>query len=206
MIDCFALLDEPRRPWIDPEALKARFLLLSRHAHPDRVHNEAPPDKQAATLHYTDLNAAYTCLREPKARLRHLLELERGSRPREVQPVPPDTMDLFFEVGQLGRAADAFLSRRNRLDSPLLKAEVFEEGFEWREKINALEQRLAERVAVLDEELRTLNRDWETAAPLPDPARAQTLPLARLEEMYQLYGYLTRWRGQLQERLTQLSL
>ena len=115
-------------------------------------------------------------------------------------------MDLFFEVGQLGRAADAFLSRRNRLDSPLLKAEVFEEGFEWREKINALEQRLAERVAVLDEELRTLNRDWETAPPLPDPARAQALPLPRLEEMYQLYGYLTRWRGQLQERLTQLSL
>ena len=206
MTDRFALLTEPRRPWIDPETLKARFLSLSRDAHPDRVHKESASDKQAATLQYTDLNAAYTCLREPKARLRHLLELERGTRPKEVQPVPPDTLDLFFEVGQLGRSVDAFLAGRNRVSSPLLKAHLFEESFEWTERLNALQQRMAKRLAVLDEELRSMNPSWEAATSLPAPARAAALPLDRLEEMYQLYAYLTRWMGQLQERLTQLSL
>jgi hypothetical protein len=206
MTDYFAVLAEARRPWIDPETLKARFVSLSRDAHPDRVHGESDSNKQAATLHYTDLNAAYTCLREPKARLRHLLELERGTRPKEVQPVPPDTMDLFFEVGQICRSVDAFLTGRNRVDSPLLKAQLFEEGFDWTEKINALQQRLATRLGALDEELRNLNPAWETAASLPVSARAHALPLARVEEMYQLYGYLTRWMGQLQERLTHLSL
>ena len=36
MTDCFALLGEPRCPWLDAEALKSRFLVLSAEAHPDR--------------------------------------------------------------------------------------------------------------------------------------------------------------------------
>ena len=39
MTDAFALLSEPRRPWLDAEALKARFLPLSAAVHPDRVHS-----------------------------------------------------------------------------------------------------------------------------------------------------------------------
>ena len=57
MIDCFALLNEARRPWIDPELLKQKFLTLSAEAHPDRVHNASEPEKRAAQQRYTELNA-----------------------------------------------------------------------------------------------------------------------------------------------------
>jgi TPR repeat protein len=35
----FALLSEPRRPWLDAEPLKQRFLARSNEVHPDRVHS-----------------------------------------------------------------------------------------------------------------------------------------------------------------------
>ena len=34
MTDAFALLDEPRRPWLDAGALKQKFLPISSAAHP----------------------------------------------------------------------------------------------------------------------------------------------------------------------------
>src|SRR5215472_9636832 len=77
MVDYFALLDEPRRPWLDAEPLKEKFLALSATVHPDRVHNLSETERAAAQERYTELNAAYQCLREPKERLHHLLELER---------------------------------------------------------------------------------------------------------------------------------
>src|SRR5438445_2111306 len=101
MTDYFALLDEPRRPWLDPEVLKARFLALTAEVHPDRVHGATETEKRTANQRYADLNAAYNCLREPKERLLHLLELERGKKPEEVQKIPAGMMDLFAEIGQL---------------------------------------------------------------------------------------------------------
>ena len=104
MTDHFALLNEPRRPWVDPDSLKQKFLALSAEVHPDRVHNSGDSEKQRAQERYTDLNAAYNCLREPKSRLQHLLELELGVKPGNVQSIPPDLMDVFLEVSQACRA------------------------------------------------------------------------------------------------------
>src|SRR6266536_2692354 len=110
MTDCFALLGEPRRPWIDPEALKLKFLALAAEVHPDRVHRATPLEKQAATQRYAELNAAYRCLCEPKERLFHLLELECGIKPDDVHPISPAAMDASLEVSHLCRAADASLA------------------------------------------------------------------------------------------------
>ena len=41
MTDYFALLDEARRPWLDPEKLKEKYFALSRVAAPDAELNEA---------------------------------------------------------------------------------------------------------------------------------------------------------------------
>jgi hypothetical protein len=38
MTDYFALLQTPRRPWVDAEKLKENFQLLSARVHPDRLH------------------------------------------------------------------------------------------------------------------------------------------------------------------------
>jgi len=36
-MDYFALLGQPRQPWLDPSLLKASFLEQSARLHPDRV-------------------------------------------------------------------------------------------------------------------------------------------------------------------------
>ena len=88
MTDNFLLLDEPRRPWLDADALKRKFLARSAEVHPDRTHNAAESEKLAANQRYTALNAAYNCLREPKDRVRNLLELELGQKPSDLTSVP----------------------------------------------------------------------------------------------------------------------
>ena len=124
MSDAFALLNEPRRPWLDAEALKQKVLPLSSAVHPDRFHSAPEAERQQATTRYTELNAAYNTLREPKERLLHLLELE-AAKPKDVQRIPPGTMDLFVEVGQLCRDVDAFIVEQAKVTSPLLKVQMF---------------------------------------------------------------------------------
>src|SRR5690242_19839859 len=130
-MDFFSLLGEPRRPWLDAEALKERFLQISTEAHPDRAHSASPLEKESATRRYAELNLAHSTLREPRDRLLHLIELERGEKPSDIQRIPPGTMDLFVEVGQLCRDIDGFLVERGRVSSPMLKVRMFEKGLEW---------------------------------------------------------------------------
>ena len=84
MIDHFALLNEPRRPWLDPELLRAKFLTLSSKLHPDRTHNTSEAEKSILTERYSALHAAYDCLREPKKRLLHF-PVKTGAPKRKVK-------------------------------------------------------------------------------------------------------------------------
>jgi DnaJ-domain-containing protein 1 len=205
MIDQFALLDEPRRPWLDPQALKAKFLALSAGQHPDRVHDGNHAQRQAAQERFTDINAAYNCLRDPKERLRHLLELECGGKPKEIQNIPAGLLDLFVEVGQACRDVNAFLAEKAKVTSPMLKVGQFECALEWTDRLQGLQQTLKARQDALLDELKTLNAHWDAAPALGSTARPPALPLEHLEEIYRVLSFLNRWTAQLQERLVQLS-
>jgi len=205
MTDYFALLGESRRPWIDPEELKAKFLALTAQVHPDRVHNASEAEKQAASRRSAEMNAAYNCLREAKTRLLHLLELERGTRPEEVQEIPPATMDLFTEVSRLCREADLLFAEKAKATSPLLKVELFAQGMAIDEKLNVLRTRLSARHEALTGQLRCPNLAWESAPPARSAARIPVLPCSRLEQIYREFSFLPRWCRQLQERSLPLS-
>jgi len=142
MTDYFALFNEPRRPSLDAEALKQKFLALSTTVHPDRVHNLGAAERAAAQERYTELNTAYNCLREPKERLHHLLTLELGVLPKDIQRIPSDLMDLSLEVGKACREADAFLAEKAKATSPLLQVTFFERGQEFADKLQAIRQRV----------------------------------------------------------------
>ncbi|MBM3830923.1 MAG: hypothetical protein FJ406_10360 [Verrucomicrobia bacterium] len=204
MTDCFALLDEPLRPWLDADALKAKFLARSAEVHPDRVHSASEVERIAAQERYTALNAAFTTLREPKDRLHHLLELELGAKPGGLQSTPPELTDLFFEVGRLCRDVDFFLLEKDRADSPLLKVKMFQRAMDWTNQLNALQARLSAKRSELDAELTAMNALW-AAAPAEPEARRATLPLPRLEQLYRTISFLSRWSAQLQERVMQLA-
>jgi len=203
--DAFALLDEPQRPWLDPEALKQKFLPLSSAVHPDRFHSASETERRQATTRYGELNAAYNILREPKERLLHLLELEAGAKPKDVQRIPPGTMDLFVEVGQLCRDADIFIAERSKVTSPLLKVQMFERGMEWTDKLQDLQQRINTKRDEIAAELEQMNAVWDSAPAYGSPHRAAALPLERLEQIYRVFSYIARWSEQIQERNVQLA-
>lgn len=206
MSDYFALLQEPRRPWLDAEVLKTKFLTLTAEVHPDRFHNASEAEKTAATQRYTELNGAYQTLRSTKDRLLHLLTLELGSKPREIQNIPPGAMELFVEVGQICKQLDYFLIEKNKVQSPIVKAQYFQRSLEWTEEVQALQDSLKAQQAELETELQSLNAIWEKAPVIGDPGRTSTLPLARVEEIYRAFSYLNKWTAQLQERFVQLSI
>jgi curved DNA-binding protein CbpA len=197
-MDCFALLNEPRRPWLDADLLKQKFLALAAELHPDRVHNASEAEKIEATKRYVELNAAYNCLLEPKSRLLHLLELETGAKPRDVQQIPPALADLFAEVANSCRSADNFLTEKSAVTSPLLQVQWFERAQEWIERLNLLQKKLGGLHEQLLGELKAADANWPTAA------RPELL--SRLEELYRLFSYFNRWNSQLQERIVRLSL
>jgi DnaJ-domain-containing protein 1 len=206
MTDYFALLEEPRRPWIEPDALKAKFLALSAGTHPDRSHGAPESEKYAAGVRYAQLNTAWQCLRDTKDRVLHLLELECGSKPEGIENVPADFSSMFMEAGQFCQELDRFLMERSRASSPMLRVQMFTQGMEWTQRVNLVLPRLTTQRATLEGELRAMNPAWENALPVGHPKRATALPLERLDQVYRRLSYVSRWIGQLQERVVQLSL
>jgi DnaJ-domain-containing protein 1 len=202
MTDFFALLEEPRRPWLAGEALKRKFLSLSAHVHPDRVHNAGPDEKEAAQRRYTELNAAYRCLLDPKERLRHLLELETGTRPKQVERVPQELMDRLMEVSRRCREADVLLAEKSSTDSPLLQVQLFERNQACIDRLNALQTQVQGWNDEALRQLKAIDESWRREM----HANERAAMVARLEELYRLLSYFARWSSQIQERVVGLSL
>lgn len=202
MTDYFALLNEPRRPWLEPDSLKQKFLALAAETHPDKQLGAREAEKAAANRHYAELNMAYHCLVEPKLRLLHLLELELGAKPKDVQQIPPGLVDLFTDVATICRKADDFLSEKSKAMSPLLQVRLFEQAQEWIDRLRVLQTRLGELHQKLIKELKSVDALWVEKS----QSDGRMTLLNRLEELYRLFGYFNRWNSQIQERIVQLSL
>ncbi|MGH7939579.1 MAG: DnaJ domain-containing protein [Limisphaerales bacterium] len=200
MTDYFDLLNEPRRPWLDSDLLKQKFLSLSAKAHPDKVHPANESEKQAASKTFAELNAAYHCLALPKLRLLHLMQLERGTKPGDIQQIPPPVADLFTQVAAICRDADRFLAEKAKIISPLLQVQRFERGQEWLDTLNTFQKKLGVFQDELLVKLKSLDAQWTA-----DGSNRAEL-LNGLESLYRLFSYLNRWSAQIQERLVQLSI
>lgn len=191
MTDYFALLDQPRAPWLDPASLKDAYHRKTLQAHPDTA--------AASNLEggFVKLNEAYQVLQDPKRRLHHLLELEGRAPSSAEQTVPPELHDLFPAIGAVTQRANLFLERMkaasNALSRSLLKPQLLElqrETTELREKILTLSE------AALAQ-LHAVNSRWST-----NPSDE----IAALSDLYFTFAYLTRWSAQLDEIAFQLSL
>ena len=95
MTDYFALLEQPRKPWLDPEQLKQKYHELARQSHPDE-----------------NVNEAYRVLADPKSRLQHLLALEGVAPAASSNEIPEELTDLFMAI------APAL----NKIDTPNVKS------------------------------------------------------------------------------------
>jgi curved DNA-binding protein CbpA len=194
MIDYFALLDQPRAPWLDLEKLKDTFHQKTLRAHPDA--QASRPGAETTDGTFTSLNEAYQVLQDPKRRLHHLLSLEGAAPSSTDQTVPNQLHDLFPAVGALTQRANLLLEKiratSNALSRSLLKPQILEvqnEAGKVREKIQDLSN---ESLA----ELSRINTAWAT-----NPEEQ----IEALSNLYFAFAYLTRWSRQLDEMTFQLS-
>jgi curved DNA-binding protein CbpA len=199
MTDYFALLQQPRRPWLEEELVKQQFLALSGEAHPDRIHSATMEEKAAATQRFTELNAAFNCLKEPRARLRHLVELELGHKPGDLKQVPGELAEAFMKIAATSRITEKLISEKARIQSPLLQADFFEKLQPHLDTLEQLQRDVAILHAAALERLRALDAAWQ------DSRDHQTILLS-LEDLAQVLGFHVRWRAQLQEAQFRLTL
>ena len=186
----FAVFGLDPAPALDGEALKEQFARLTAEQHPDKFQQAAEAERAEADARYAALNRAFQTLIDPRARLLALYELTKGEKPRDVQRIPPGTMDLFVEVGQACRSLDEFLERKRAATGRLEKAGLAGEELTLQDTLMTLGGKLAVLGTTLEADLAKLDERW----------RAGGHDLAALETAYRKYSYLARWRQQLEER------
>ena len=187
-LDYFAVLQQPRRPWLDPEQLKREYQRLTFERHPDRA------DAPSQGLNFAEVNQAYRVLSNPKMRLEHLLSLEASVS--QTSEVPAEIADAFMDTASLVNQIDELLQRRQAAASVLAKSIL-------RNEVSAMQQRATVTLNSLDKlhadalhTLQQLDERW-----ISD--RARTVP--ELGRLAQRFGYLDRWIGQLREKQFQLA-
>ena len=186
----FDLFNLQPAPVIDLAALKERFARETSESHPDRFAQSPEEERLAAETRYSTLNQAYQTLIDPRARLLALYELTKGEKPRDIQRIPPGTMDLFKEVGEMCRELDGFLERKRATTGRLEKAGLMSEELALQDSLVALRMKLEQFGATVEAEIAALDPRW----------RAGEKDLNALEAVYRKYSYLARWRQQLEER------
>ena len=181
MTDYFALLEQPRVPWLDPATLKEIFHRKTLEQHPDSA--------QGAEAGFTELNEAYQVLQDPKRRLHHLLSLENRV-PSPNQTVPPDLEELFLQIGATNQNATPLLEKARNASNPLTKSLLKSDMVAAQNKVAALRDQVRELVGAAETRLR------QTSAEQID----------EISVLYQRFAYLSRWSAQLDELAFQLSL
>jgi curved DNA-binding protein CbpA len=189
MTDYFALLEQPRAPWLDPAVLKEVFHRKTLEQHPDST--------RAGDRDFAKLNEAYQVLQDPKRRLFHLLELHGARAASADQVVPQELQDLFLEIGALNQRTTQLLEKIRAASSPLTRSLLKSEMVAAQKEVTSLRANVRELVSAVEERLRQMNPAW-----LTDPS-AQIADAAAL---YLRFSYLGRWSAQLDELAFQLSL
>lgn len=188
MTDSFALLDEPRRPWLDADALKEKFHKLSTVHHPDVAGKDG--------IDFSGINAAYRVLDDPKSRLRHLLELEFPSALARSLQIPPDITRLFETMTRERHGVAIFLEKRAAVQTPLEIALLASEKLEMERVLEQLLDLLVKKQNGILTQLKFLDAVWEQ-----DKAGS----LDTLLEIYQSLSYVGKWLAQVREDLARLG-
>ena len=185
MTDYFALLDQPRAPWLDLAALKEVF-----HDKTLRTHPDAAPGADAAE--FAELNEAFHVLQDPKRRLRHLLTLEDSAPPPGNQTVPQELQDLFLIIGASTQRAHALLEKSRTTSNALGRSLLKPQLVAMEKEIDEVRETVRGSIDSANAQLREINSSWQNN-------------LAALTDLYFNLAYLGRWSAQLDELAFQLG-
>ena len=188
MTDYFAVLQQPRRPWLDPDQLRQEYQRLTFEQHPDRS------NRVDQGSDFAEVTEAYRVLGNPRLRLQHLLSLEASVS--QTSEVPPEISAVFMNTASLVSEIDRLLQRRDATTSALAKSMLRTEITTMQRRVSASLHDLDKLHAHAIDALQKLDERW-----IND--RAGIAP--ELGKLAQRFGYLDRWIGQLREKQFQLS-
>src|SRR3954470_17043283 len=138
MTDYFALLGQPRKPWLDPDKLRAKYEDLTRSDHPDR--RRVDSETGLAPVDFAAITEAFRVLSDPRLRLKHLLNLG-GYSSSSPSAVPPDLVEFFPETAAVSQDADRLVSRLSAADNALTRSVLQAEAIPLRHRIEQLENK-----------------------------------------------------------------
>ena len=179
-LDYFALLELPRQPWLEEDAVRAQFQRLAATAHPDGGGGDG--------ARFVALNEAWQALRSPTNCLRHYLELTNPESLQATGAMAGTHGDLFMEIAEAQQRAAAVASRLAEARAPLARAILETERIAARERLEQLTSRVSEQTKAIHRQLR---------GDSPTPAE--------LASALNQLVFLEKWNNQLRERLLALS-
>ncbi len=188
--NAFATLGLEPAPLVDEDALHARFEQISRETHPD-AHGDAD--------RFAEANAAFSAVRNPASRLRHLLEIyaaDFGVSWRTGE-VPMELIKVFMQIGPFLQRCDDYLTKQENASSRLAKALLAKEATEVRQELGRLQGQLQTLRASADKRLASLGESslWKNEA-----------GLRQIAQLYQEYSFLDKWEAQVASRAFKLQL
>ena len=188
MTDYFALLNQPRRPWLHSDELKRAFHAKSLESHPDTQH------AAAGDAAFAELNEAYQLLQDPKRRIQHLLALE-GRPPSRESTVPDDLAALFPRVAEVTQQAESLVQKAASATTPLSRSLL-------KPQILAAQNRTAETLQLLRQLHADATADCQNLSTSSNLGDQEWLALERL---YLRFSYLGRWIAELEEKQVRLA-
>lgn len=188
MTDFFALLQQPRLPWLESGPLKEKYHELTRATHPDVARDANGEDFEA-------INEAYRVLADPKLRLQHLLDLESASI-KTGAALPNDLEAMFLEIAALMQELRSLRGELEKSTNQLGRSLLEPRRMRSLQRAAAIRQRLDSTWLNAMNELQKLSNSWNAD-------KMQTL--AKLIPLHARLCYLSRWREQLAEVEFQLT-
>ena len=162
--DYFSFFGLPRRLNLDGADLEQRFRSLSRQFHPDYYYNATTTERLASLERSSYLNDAYRTLRNPVARIEHVLAVEGLASPTSPggATVPPALLEEVFELNE--ELDDIRTARESGADPARLRA-----------RLEAARAPIDRKREQHEQQLSELSARWDAQEGAPVVERRRTL-------------------------------
>lgn len=179
--DYFAFFGLPQKLTIDLPALEQRFHSLSWKLHPDHFARASEQERQLSLGRSSELNDAYRTLRDPIARVEHLLGLA-GMRKegQKKQQAPPELLEEVFELNE---SLDESREARQSGGSTSQMAGL-------RNKLESAQHKFESSLAAVDRELAKVSSEWDTALDAGADEAAKKKLMDRMNDILNRRSYV----------------
>jgi molecular chaperone HscB len=179
--DYFAFFGLPEKLVLDADNLEQRYLTLSWKLHPDNFVRAGEFERNLSLELSSQLNDAYRTLRDPVARVEHLLARHGVRKEGQAkQQAPPELLEEVFELNE-------------SLEELRMAREAGGDGNEMaalRSRLEDAGRGFEEKLAEVDAELEAAFRDWDAAIDANAGAEARNRLMARMNEILNRRSYI----------------